>query len=264
MLLSDALKAELPLIRRGRLKSLIAAREVKVNGKRVDADVTLAAGDVLDAFVPDAYLDNTAVDIIYSDENIVIADKPPKTDSQTALPALLAARFGTLFPAHRLDTNTTGLIILARSRAALDSLTAAFKNRTIEKTYTASVCGQFKQKAGMIKCYLLKNAESGIVTAYDKPVPGGVEAITGYEVISCSGGVSEIRLSPKTGRTHQLRVQLAHAGHPILGDGKYGDFEMNRKHGAATQQLRAESLRLSRLAPPLDYLNGKNFYEGKQ
>lgn len=267
--LSVAVKAAIPLLKKGRERSLITSREIKVNGKRVGEDILLLPGDSVDVFVPEAYLEKKDITIVYDDDNITVADKPVKTESETELPELLKERCGPLIPVHRLDTNTTGLIILAKNNTAAESLKAAFREKTIKKTYTATVCGHPNPVSGTVKSYLTKDPSSGIVTSGPVKIKGSVPAETFYNVVSSSGKYSRVLLMPVTGRTHQLRVHMALLGCPILGDGKYGNFDENKRSGAAYQQLRAVKLELGKMGSPLEALSGKifttdDYYEKKE
>lgn len=244
---------------KNRLRCLIKDRQVRVNGNKVSDNIMLKPGDTVEAFIPEGFFSQPEIRVIYEDENIIVADKPAKTDSVRTLPRLLYKTYGEVYPAHRLDTNTTGVIMLARSETFKKALFDAFKHNLVKKTYRATVVGKMKPERGTLKGYLVKEGNKGIVNVYDEPVPGALSAVTDYEVVGENNGNSEVLLFPKTGRTHQLRVQLAHAGHPILGDGKYGDFEENRKNGARFQMLRAECLTLEGVKGILSKYSGMTF-----
>ena len=257
--LSDAIRVNVLGLKKGREKSLIQMREAKVNGSRVNSDMQLASGDIVDVFVPEVYVETHDVKIVYEDKNIVIADKPVHVDTQEDLPKLLAGRFGRLTPAHRLDTNTTGVIVLARNQNALAALESGFKSRRISKSYVATVRGKMQSDSGVLKHYFVKDSANGKVKVFDEKAENSVDAVTAYIVLISDDETSKLLLHPHTGRTHQLRAQLAHIGKPIIGDGKYGDFEANKKYNAAMQKLRAVSIKFEGLKEPLEYLNGKTF-----
>ena len=257
--LSEAIRSNVPGLKKGRDKSLVSAREAKVNGNRVSGDIDLNSGDIVDVFVPEAYVGVIEIKIIYSDNYIVIVDKPVHTDTQTDLPKLLAPKFGNTYPAHRLDTNTTGIVVLARTLRAHTALTSGFKSRRVTKAYVATVRGKMQTERGLLKHYLVKDEQSGTVKVFDEKVGESMDAVTAYVVLSADGDTSRLLLYPHTGRTHQLRAQLAFVGKPIIGDGKYGDFEANKKHGASMQKLRAVSIKFEGLKEPLEYLNEKTF-----
>lgn len=245
-----------------KIKSLISDKNVKVNGVRTRDDLPLKPNDIVDVFVPESIMPDITVKVVYQDDNIVVVDKPPKVDSVTALPKLLKNEYGELFPAHRLDTNTTGLVILAKNAVALDALTQAFRQKQISKEYRATVVGKMPNDSGRLIGWLSKDETKGLVCVYDAKVNNGKEAVTDYKVISYDGELTELALFPKTGRTHQLRVQLAHIGRPILGDGKYGDFNANKRYNKSIQQLRAVRIKFDSMTGCLKYLNDKEIYIG--
>ncbi len=197
--------------------------------------------------------------VIYSDDNVVIADKPAHTDSVKDLPRMLGADYGTLYPVHRLDVNTTGIVVLARGTKTKAELERAFRERAVKKKYIATVIGTPNPRRGTMRNWLVKDGEKGLVKCYDRPQTGALEAVTDYEVLRSCDGLSEVALYPETGRTHQLRVQLARKGTPILGDGKYGNFAENRRRGVKIQMLRAVSLKFVALGGIVNYLSGREF-----
>lgn len=258
--LSELLAGAFPHLGGGKVSRLIAEKNVKVGGKRVTSDIPVKAGEAVEAFLPSQF-EPEEITVVYADENVVIADKPSHVDSVRALPALLERRYGTLYPAHRLDTNTTGLVVMARGHKTRVELEKAFKDHTVRKKYVATVIGKPKADKGTLRGWLVKDSENGIVRVFDKPVSGGLEAVTEYEVVGSGQGLSTLELYPLTGRTHQLRAQLAHVGCPILGDGKYGDFAENKRRGVKVQQLRAVSIKFVSLGGIVNYLGGREFKE---
>lgn len=259
--LTTALTARVPGLSRSGASRLVAGKNARVDGVRVSSDVRLAGGEKVDAFVPDSLVQAApSVRVVYADDDVVVADKPAGVESERALPALLAGRYGELYPVHRLDTNTTGLIVLARNEGAKSELERAFRAREIKKVYVATVVGRLPAESGVMHGWLVKDEKRGVVKAYDAPVAGGLEAVTEYVRLSYVDGLTEVELHPLTGRTHQLRVQLAHLGCPILGDGKYGDFAENRRRGVTRQRLRAVGLTLGNMGGPLAGLSGKTFH----
>ena len=237
--LLSSLSSHLSELGKNKLRLLIKSKEVRLNGNRVICNVELKEGDRIEAFVPEAIKKTASVSIIYSDELIIVADKPAGVDSTLALPRLLEKEFGKVYPAHRLDTNTTGVIILARSEQPLEELKKGFKGRCVHKTYEATVIGKMPSMRGKMIDRLVRSEGNTIRVGSE-----GALAETDYEVISFDGELTKLKLRPLTGRTHQLRVQLAHIGCPILGDGKYGNFEYNKKAGITKQMLRAVSVEI--------------------
>ena len=255
MPLSDLLAEKLSFLGRRALACLIKDRQVKVNGSRVGGDVPLSEGDGVEVYTSAALPE---IRVIYADDSVVIADKPSHIDTMS-LPSVLAAGYGELYPVHRLDVNTTGLVALARTPEAKAEMEREFKARTVKKKYTATVVGAPPKPRGVMKHWLVKDAKTGRVKAYDRPVRGGLESEAAYELLESDGELSKLMLYPSTGRTHQLRVQLAATGMPILGDGKYGDFAANKKYKAGEQRLRAVSLTFTAAAGAISHLRGKEF-----
>lgn len=255
MYLSDLLAERLSFLGRRVLAELISGRQVKVNGVRTGADIALTEGDRVEAYTS---AKAPGITVIYADEAVVIADKPAHTDTMS-LPAALASRYGELYPVHRLDVNTTGIVALARSKEVKAELEREFKERTVKKKYIATVVGVPRPPRGIMRHWLVKDPENGRVKAYAAPVRGGMESEAAYETIDSDGELSRLMLYPHTGRTHQLRVQLAAMGTPVLGDGKYGDYAANKKYKANEQRLRAVSLTFTAAKGVVSSLRGREF-----
>lgn len=258
MRLSELIVRNVAGLTKGVVTRIITDKNVKVDGKRVTKDVTPERGQTVDVFIPSALMPDD-IPVIYSDENIVIVDKPKHTESEFAVPKALENRFGKVYPVHRLDINTTGIVVYARNEMARFELEKAFKSHQVRKKYVATAIGKMPSDSGKLKCYLLKDDGRGVVKATDEKVEGSLEAVTEYEVLDYNGELSTVALYPITGRTHQLRVQLAHIGCPILGDSKYGDYAVNKRYNAKEQQLRAVAIRFIRLGGVTRYLSGKEF-----
>ena len=161
---------------------------------------------------------------------------------------------------HRLDRNTSGIMIFSLNGEAEKELINGFKTHSFIKIYLATVYGKMPKKSDLLTAYLVKDSDNAIVKIYDKKVNGSVLIKTGYTVIEQKKDTSIVSVRLYTGKTHQIRAHLAHIGNPILGDGKYGDFEMNNKYNAKSQMLSATQLTLNfDKQSPLYYLNGKTF-----
>ena len=191
---------------------------------------------------------------VYEDDDIIIASKPAGIDGgrrRTAdtllsrVQAKLAAEGKATHAVlcHRLDTGTSGLVLLAKNSAAEAFLTAAIKARDIEKRYLCVTFGRPNPPAALLRDYLLKDAERGIVRITDTTAGGAKEVITGYETLAVSGRLALLEVELVTGRTHQIRAHLAHIGCPILGDSKYGNNAANRELRFKYQALCAWELR---------------------
>lgn len=242
---------------RAKADILIKSGEVKVNGARVKNNAMLEAGDIVNVFVPEGVRQNADnIKIVYEDENIVIFDKPKRT-AYDKLPELYGA---PLFAVHRLDTNTTGLIVFAKTENALAALSDAFKNRRVKKVYAAVVNPAPQKDRDTVTAYtkLMHNQNLALVSS--QPKAGYKTMITEYEVISRHGGAAVLKIYPHTGRTHQIRAHLCFIGCPIIGEHKYGVRGAERIVGAPeSQMLAAVELTFFGLDRGLEYLNDKTF-----
>lgn len=158
---------------------------------------------------------------------------------------------------HRLDVQTGGLLLLTKDDEAYASAVEAFRARTVRKFYVCRVKGCPAVREATLRAWLRKDAENARVSVTDYPAPGAQEIATAYRVLE-GGETSRLEVELLTGRTHQIRAHLAHIGHPILGDDKYGDRALNRRLALRRQQLWAESL-LFQAQGALSYLNGRRF-----
>ena len=165
-------------------------------------------------------------------------------------------------PCHRLDRNTTGLVLFAKNEDSLNILLDKFKNHEIRKKYLALVYGIPKVKKARLEAYLFKDNKKSIVYISDNFKTGYSKIITSYSVIKeYDNNSSLLEVEIETGKTHQIRAHLAHIGYPIIGDGKYGINPVNKDFGFKFQQLKAYELTFNFQtdAKYLNYLNGKTF-----
>ncbi len=224
-------------------------RDVKVNGQRQDRTYPVSTGDRVQVYIDDCTLMGIGKPRqIYSDEKIVIVEKPAgicvcdPPENELSLCDILP---GNLMPCHRLDRNTEGLVILAKTPAAREEIESLIRDRRITKKYRTLVVGRPPRESAVLRLWMTKDSRSGLVRVYDTPAPGRVEAITEYSVVRRAGddpAIYELDINLHTGRTHQIRACLAHIGCPVLGDTKYGNFEANRRLGRDRQALSAYSL----------------------
>lgn len=225
---------------RSKVQKAIEAGFVLVNGKRVKPSHPIAPGEVIDITFPrpprpEAKPEDIPLDIVYEDDQLLIVNKPAAmvthpaygNYSGTLVNALLhycnslSAVNTEMRPGivHRLDKDTTGLMVIAKNDVAHHVLAKQFSKRTIDREYWAIVWGKFKQPKGTIEASLgrsKKDRKKVTVTA------DGKHAATEYEVLKEFDYLSLVRLKLKTGRTHQIRVHLVHVGHPVFGDPTYG------------------------------------------
>ena len=207
------------------------------------------------------------INIIYEDKNILLINKPinievtGKNSLTDVVHRLYKSQEFLPMPCHRLDRNTSGLILFAKNQTALDILLDKFKHHEIEKHYLALVYGVPKKKSERLISYLFKDSSKSLVYISDVPKKGYLKIITSYSLIESINNTSLLDVEIETGRTHQIRAHLSYIGLPIIGDGKYGINEINKKFKAKTQKLVSYKLKFSFIKDSgiLNYLNGKSF-----
>lgn len=239
------------------LAALLRAKDVKVNGARVNKNVPLKRGDEVIYYTTPRQEQMPSHRVVCEDENILVADKLSGVSSEGLLSELNAR--GEYFAVHRLDRNTQGLTVFAKNAEAEAELLRAFKERRVHKTYSAVCKNAFKKREDTLTAYLVKDEVSGTVKIYDAERSGAVKIITQYRVLKAEGDCALAEIVLHTGKTHQIRAHTAHIGCPVLGDTKYGDKAFNKKYSLSRQQLIAKSLSFD-LSGSLAYLTGKTFY----
>lgn len=267
-----------PALNVGRLNKALRENKIKLNGKKQPLSTRVQNGDVIRLFLLDEQLEKRVLPsavFVYEDEDILVVHKPagievegPNEDTLVKRVQATLAKAGQPTHAvlcHRLDTGTSGLVLMARNRDAEEFLTSAIKNRSIEKRYLCVTFGRPQPPAALLHDYLLKDAERGIVKIVSSPAAGAKEVITGYETLAVSGRLALLEVELITGRTHQIRAHLAHIGCPILGDSKYGNNAANRELRFKYQALCAWELRFpARIADPrFARLSGRVFHAEK-
>jgi len=232
-------------------------KDVKINGKRVSEDVLLCVGDKVEIYYQP--IEIKKFDSIFVDDNIFVVKKAKGYTSDDVYESVKAVNPNARF-IHRLDRNTDGIMIFALNDKAEKELLYGFKERTFDKKYKATVKGTPKNKNATLSAYLVKDSDASRVKIFDNPVKDSSPIKTGYSLLEARGDVSDLEVTLYTGKTHQIRAHLAYIGHPIVGDGKYGDFAFNKKKGVREQMLTATKLTLNfDKTDYLYYLNGKTF-----
>ena len=247
-----------PLLPASLAQKYIRIKRIKLNGARAERDTRLQAGDVLSLYINDEFFDKPREDnayltvaapklnIVYEDENILLVDKRPGLAvhphdgaeyGRTLIDQIQAYLYqkkewrpreeNAFTPAlcNRIDRNTGGIVIAAKTAEALRILNQKIRDREIDKRYLAIVEGTLPKKEGSLVGFLFKDAKKNRVFVTDTPQPGSKSCRTDYRVLTSRNGLTLVECRLITGRTHQIRAQFSHAGHPLLGDGKYGKLD---------------------------------------
>lgn len=261
------------------VREAIKKRDVRIDGVRIVSDIRVQAGQEIRVFWPKSVVSVKPQEktlpkpeVVFEDEHILLINKPQGIASQneddplsgdTALTRVKAyldsagQKSGSLHLCHRLDVQTGGLLLFAKDDEAFECAMKAFSERTFRKFYTCLVKGCPAKREAVMQAFLRKDAQISRVSITDYPARGALGITTAYRVVE-PGRNAKLEVELITGRTHQIRAHLAHIGHPILGDDKYGDRLLNREQGIRRQQLWATRL-VFYADGALSYLNGREF-----
>lgn len=281
-----------PTLPKSLLYKSIRTKNIKLNGKRTEISTRLCEGDTLAMYIKDEFFvevkpkydflkAGSQIDIVYEDENILLADKkqgllvhPDENEYNDTLIGRIQRYLyekGEYDPeqennfrpalANRIDRNTGGIVIAAKNAEALRILCDKIKSREIDKRYIAVVHGVPKQKTATLEGYLEKNEQKNKVYLCREKTDDNRSIRTRYRVLDSRDGLSLLEVELLTGRTHQIRAHMASVGHPLLGDGKYGRLAADKKLGFNKQALYSYKLtfEFTTDAGVLEYLNGKTF-----
>ncbi len=240
--LSDFLYSNFSGLTKNTLYKAFRKKDIRINDIKINEDTIIHAGDSVTVFIIDELLfKNIDLEKVYEDENILIINKPNNIEvvGKDSVTSILEKEYSYVSPCHRLDRNTTGLLLFAKKEEALNILLDKFKSREIEKHYLAKVYGIPKKKSERLTAYLFKDNKKAIVYISDTPKTGYVKIQTSYTVLEKheKENYSILDVDLHTGKTHQIRAHLAHIGLPIIGDGKYGINEINKRFNCKVQQL---------------------------
>jgi len=281
-----------PLLPASLAQKYIRLKRIKLGGKRAERDTRLKAGDVLQLYINDEFFDAPREDnayltvaapklnIVYEDSQILLVDKRPGLAvhphdgaeyGRTLIDHIQSYLYqkkewrpreeNSFTPAlcNRIDRNTGGIVIAAKTAEALRVMNQKIKDREIDKRYLAILEGTPRPASGSLKGYLFKDAKKNRVYVTDAPQPGAKTCQTNYRTLAAANGLSLVECELVTGRTHQIRAQFAHAGHPLLGDGKYG--KLDKRFDRNYQALYSYKLTFAFTtgAGALEYLKGRTF-----
>ncbi len=285
-----------PTMPQALLYKYIRTKRIKLNGKRAEIGTKLFEGDIIDAYINDEFFVEAKpkydflsspdrLNIVYEDENILLVDKPQglivHPDEKEYRDTLIGRIQHYLYNkgeynpknelgfkpslANRIDRNTGGIVIAAKTAEALRILCEKIKLREIDKRYLAIVHGVPKEKSATLEGYLEKNTEKNKVFLSSHKTAENLTIKTRYRVICSKQNLSLLEVQLLTGRTHQIRAHLASIGHPLLGDGKYGRLADDKKLGFDKQALYSYKLSFDFTTDggALKYLNGKSFCVSK-
>ena len=232
-------------------------KDILVDGKRIKENILAYAGSRIIAYVLENETKKDMFKIVYEDDNIIFVNKNSgieTCDGEYNVLTELNKQGKDAYSVHRLDRNTVGLVMFAKTINIQKLLIEEFKQGNVTKYYYAEVCGTPSKKA-TLKGYLVKNKDESNVMIYSKPMPNGESITTEYEVKKQSGNTALLIVKIKEGKTHQIRAHLAYNKLYIIGDGKYGKNEINNKFKAKTQHLKAFKIVFNIKNNELKYLN---------
>lgn len=279
------LLSQLSCLTPGKLHQYLRENKLKLNGKKQPLSTRVCAGDEIRLYLPPsaeaapvgpAFLRARAeFCAVYEDEAVLVAEKPaglPVEDKETpgadtlinrALRYLMeAGRYdprAAFAPSlcHRLDTGTSGLVLIAKTEPALEQLTALIRAHRLKKSYVGVSFGHPQPAAGVLRGYLSKDAQRGRVRVFSTPEKNALPIETRYKTLITQGPLALLELELITGRTHQIRAHLASIGCPLLGDSKYGNNSANRAYRLKYQALCAYALVFPALDGPCAGLSQK-------
>ncbi len=284
-----------PALPSSALQKYFRTKDIKVGGHWQKPDYRLTEGECVRMYVPDTAFaapktrlstdalaaSTAALDIVYEDENLLLVNKKPGVLCHPASgwdPATLVAqiqahayRRGEWNPrlensfapalANRIDRGTGGIVIAAKNAEALRILDEKIRLRELDKRYLCVCAGRPNAAQGELRNWLFKDSVKNTVYVRERSEPGAQLAVTHWRLLASAHGLSLVECTLETGRTHQIRAQMAHFGHPLLGDSRYGDEALNRRWHEKRQLLWSYRLGFDFTSDAglLNYLDGRSF-----
>lgn len=246
---------------------ILRKKDIRINDKKISENISVNAGDKITIFLPDDYKtymrEENFFNIEYEDENIIVINKNKGIEASSLRENITVETFlnkkNKVYAINKLDKNTEGLVLFAKSRNLSDKLKKSIKKGEIELFYLAEVVGVPKWKNFTATGYLLKDKENNKIIIFDTPRKDSKKITTEISVLSTSaGGTSIFIFKINNDKINQVRAHLSYIGYPIIGDGKYGKNEINKKFKAKNQRLTAYKIIFNLTDNQLKYLNEKN------
>ena len=289
MRLDKLLRRLMPTLPDSLMYKYLRTKKIKVNKKRADISYKTAVGDVISCYIPDEFsaaapknydfMSSPAkLDIVYEDQNIILLNKPQGLlchPDKNEYGDTLLFRFqrylyekGEYDPqneqsfkpalCNRIDRNTCGMVIAAKNAESLKIMCDKIKSREVDKRYLTAVHGKPPKAKDTLTSYLFKDSDKNRVYIQNRKTENNRTIKTGYEVLAQKNGLTLLEIRLYTGRTHQIRAQMAALGCPIVGDGKYGKLKFRdiNRQCLCSYKLTFEFLGDAGI---LSYLNGKSF-----
>ena len=283
----------LPALPKSLLYKYLRTKRIKLNGKKADIAARLREGDLVEMYINDEFFAEKeekysflgagkSLDILYEDENVLVLNKKTgllsHPDEGEYVDTLITRVQRYLYEkgeydpnneasfapalANRIDRNTGGIVLAAKNAESLRILNEKIKAREIEKRYLCVTVGVPPKKTDTLEGYLIKDEKNNTVKVLNRPAAGAKAIKTSYTVLQTGNGLALLEVVLHTGRTHQIRAQMAAVGCPLLGDGKYGTNALNKQHGGYKKQCLYSyktTFAFTTDAGLLNYLKGKSF-----